>query len=76
MKTIAILGAGNVGRTLGRLFLTRGFFQIGHVYSRSEAKAREAVDFIGAGTPVWTLAEVEPAEVTLIGTADDAIAPT
>lgn len=76
MKTIAIVGAGNVGRTLGRLFRAGEIFRVGHVYSRTEAKAREAADFIGAGRPVWTLTEVEPAEVTLIATADDAIAPT
>ncbi|MGI9384748.1 MAG: Rossmann-like and DUF2520 domain-containing protein [Methyloligellaceae bacterium] len=76
MKSIAIIGAGSVGKTLGHLFLARQIFRIGHVYARSEARAREAVDFIGAGAPVWRLSDAEPADLTVIATPDDAIAPT
>lgn len=74
MKIIAILGAGRVGRTLGQLFRTRGVFGIGDVFSRTEAKARAAVDFIGAGTPICRLEDAVSTDVTMIATADDAIA--
>jgi predicted short-subunit dehydrogenase-like oxidoreductase (DUF2520 family) len=47
---IAILGAGRVGRSLGRRLRLLGW-KIGAVVTRSEAGARRAVRFIGGGTP-------------------------
>src|SRR3989440_7624002 len=47
-KTLAIIGAGRVGRTLGRRLRELGW-QIGAVVTRSEASARRAVRFMGAG---------------------------
>ena len=44
-KTLAIIGAGRVGRTLGRRLRELGW-QIGAVVTRSEASARRAVRFI------------------------------
>ena len=44
-----LIGAGHVGRVLGRLFAQQGCFQIGQVLTRSASSAREAVAFIGAG---------------------------
>src|SRR5437870_13865969 len=47
-RTLAIIGAGRVGRTLGRRLRELGW-QIGAVVTRSEASARRAARFIGAG---------------------------
>src|SRR6266480_2674679 len=59
-KTLAIIGAGRVGRTLGRRLRELGW-QIGSVVTRSEASARRAVRFIGEGK-VFTI-EGEPRAV-------------
>jgi predicted short-subunit dehydrogenase-like oxidoreductase (DUF2520 family) len=52
-RTLSIVGAGRVGRTLGKRLRERGW-RIGAVVTRSTATARAAVRTIGAGTPlVW-----------------------
>jgi predicted short-subunit dehydrogenase-like oxidoreductase (DUF2520 family) len=72
-KTLAIVGAGRVGRSLGRRLRELGW-KIGVVVTRSEASSRRAVRFIGAGKPhagmtrhlLWS-------RVILIAAPDDAI---
>ncbi len=71
--SLTIVGAGRVGRALGRKLRELGW-KIGAVVTRSEASARRAVRFIGAGEPHGTLAR--PAlrcSVILITTPDDAV---
>ena len=70
-----IVGAGHVGRTLGRLFAARGVFAVQDVKTRTIDSARDAVAFIGAGTPVAGDAALRPAEVWMLAVADDAIGP-
>jgi len=68
--SLTIIGAGRVGRALGRKLRELGW-KIGAVVTRSEASARKAVRFIGAGEPHGTLAR--PAlrcSVILITTPD------
>ena len=73
-KTLAILGAGRVGRALGRC-LCELDWKIGVVVCRSEPAARRAVRFIGDGKPHGALTRhVCGAQVILIATPDDAIA--
>lgn len=50
-RTVSIVGAGRVGRTLGRRLRERGW-RIGAVVTRSAATARAAVRAIGVGTPM------------------------
>ena len=50
-RTLSIVGAGRVGRTLGKRLRERGW-RIGAVVTRSAATARAAVRVIGAGTPI------------------------
>lgn len=47
---VTVVGAGRTGRALGRL-LHRAGFSIGAVTCRTLERAREAVAFIGSGTP-------------------------
>jgi predicted short-subunit dehydrogenase-like oxidoreductase (DUF2520 family) len=74
MASLNIVGAGHVGRVLGRLFFARGVFAIQDVKTRSGDSARDAVAFIGAGTPVNGAGAVRPADVWMLAVADDAIA--
>jgi len=73
MKRLSIIGCGNVGKTLGRLWAQERVFSIGDILNRSEESSSLAVQFIGAGRPVLRIAEMSPAEVFLISTPDDQI---
>lgn len=70
--TLNIVGAGHVGRALGRLFATRGVFAVQDVQTRHVDSARAAVAFIGAGSPAD--GALRPAGVWMLAVADDAIA--
>jgi predicted short-subunit dehydrogenase-like oxidoreductase (DUF2520 family) len=70
---LAIIGAGRVGRALGRR-LHELDWKIGAVITRSEASARKAVRFIGAGKARGTLSrEILASRLILISTPDDAV---
>src|SRR6202162_5048750 len=70
---LAIIGAGRVGRALGRR-LHELDWKIGAVITRNEPSARKAVRFIGAGKARATLSrEVLASRLILISTPDDAI---
>lgn len=70
-----LIGAGHVGRTLGRLFAAHGVFDVQDVVTRSAAGAQEAVAFIGAGRALVDIAALRPATVWMLAVADDAIGP-
>jgi predicted short-subunit dehydrogenase-like oxidoreductase (DUF2520 family) len=75
MKSLAIIGAGRVGRALGRRLRETGW-KIVAVTARSEASAKKAVHFIGGGRPVAGIpATLIGARTILITVPDDAIAP-
>jgi predicted short-subunit dehydrogenase-like oxidoreductase (DUF2520 family) len=69
-----IVGAGQVGRALGRLFHARGVFAVQDVLTRSCASAQAAVAFIGAGRAVESIASLRPARVWMLAVLDDRIA--
>jgi predicted short-subunit dehydrogenase-like oxidoreductase (DUF2520 family) len=72
-KSLAILGAGRVGRALGRLLRERGW-RILVVAAQSEATARKAVKFICAGRPIAGISHhALAAKIILISVPDDAI---
>ena len=73
-KTLAIIGAGRVGRTLGRRLRELGW-QIGAVVARGEASARRAVRFIGAGKACAGMTrQILASRVILVATPDEEIA--
>lgn len=74
LPTLNLLGGGRVGRTLGRLWHTRGVLQVQDVLTTSPASARAAVDFIGAGRPLAALNDMRPADYWLIAVPDRQIA--
>lgn len=76
MRTLNIIGSGRVGRACGRLWAQANVFEIQDVLTRSRESAREGVKFIGAGHAVGHLDEMRNADVWMIATRDDAIAPS
>jgi len=73
-KTLSILGAGRVGRGLGRRLRELGW-KIGVVSTRSEASARKAVQFIGAGrAQVGVTVQALASKTILVSVPDDTIA--
>lgn len=74
-STFAILGAGRLGRTLGRLLAERGLLARG-ITCRRLRSARAAVAFIGGGEAMSSNARAAAgASLVLICTPDGAIAP-
>lgn len=69
-----IIGCGNVGKTLAHLWVKHGVFQIQDVCNRSLESAQNACAFIGQGQPTQSINDLRPANVFLIGTADQSIA--
>src|SRR6267143_1594486 len=73
-NSLAIVGAGRVGSALGRRLSEVGW-KIGAVVTRSEASARRAVRFIGAGKACAGMTtRILASRVILIATPDDEIA--
>lgn len=72
-STISIVGAGRLGRVLGRS-LHRADWKISAVVTRSKASARSAVRSIGAGYALAGIStRVLHASIILVTTPDDAI---
>ena len=72
-NSLAIIGAGRVGRALGRRLRELGW-KIGAVVTRGEASARQAVRFIGAGKAHARMTrQILTSPVILIATPDDEI---
>ena len=75
MKTLNIIGAGRVGRSLAHLWHARGVFEVQDVLTTSAASAGEAVQFIGAGRVVPAIRDMRPADVWMLAVPDGQIAP-
>jgi predicted short-subunit dehydrogenase-like oxidoreductase (DUF2520 family) len=74
LKTLSIVGAGRVGRVLGRRLRELGW-KIVAVSGRTEATARKSVRFIGAGRAVVGISpDLLASHTILITVPDDAIA--
>jgi predicted short-subunit dehydrogenase-like oxidoreductase (DUF2520 family) len=73
--TLNIIGCGNVGKVLARLWSETGTFQVQDILNRSQESAASAVEFIGGGRPAADWADLRPADVFLIGTPDDQVEP-
>src|SRR5207248_1441643 len=74
IPSLNLIGAGHVGRALGRLFQARAVFEVQDVLTRAPASAHAAVVFIGAGRAVDAIAAMRPASVWMLAVADDQIA--
>lgn len=74
MPTLNIIGAGKLGKTLGRLWQQRGIFEVAAICNRSLESAREAAAFIGAGEAATSVDTMPDADCWLIATGDGQIA--
>lgn len=74
LPTLNLVGAGRVGRTLGRLWQQAGLLQVQDLLTTSAASAQAAVDFIGAGRAAGALAQMRPADLWLLAVPDRQIA--
>src|SRR5208283_105120 len=73
-KSLAIVGAGRVGRALGRRLRELGW-RIGVVAAKTDASARKAVRFIGAGQPqAGVTRQIFGSSTILVCVPDDMIA--
>ena len=75
VPTLNIIGAGQVGRVLGRLFQDSGAFRVQDVLTRSRETGAAAVSAIGAGRALVDMAGLRRADATMLGVPDDQIAP-
>jgi predicted short-subunit dehydrogenase-like oxidoreductase (DUF2520 family) len=74
-RSVSIVGAGRLGRALGRRLHRLGW-RIGTVVTQSNATSRNAVRFIGAGKSHPSLTrEILDADVILLTVPDGALAP-
>lgn len=72
-NSLAIIGAGRVGRAVGRRLRGLGW-KIGAVVTRNAVSARQAVRFIGAGQAyAVAVREILASRVILISVPDDAV---
>jgi len=76
MKTLTIIGAGKVGKVLGRQLTLHRVFKIQQVLNRSAGSAQLAVEFIGAGQGAAGMEQLRRADVYLLAVPDDQIAAT
>lgn len=74
MKSLNVIGAGRVGRTLASLWKESGTFIVQDISAATPEGARSAVVFIGGGTAAAALEGMCAADVWMIATPDRAIA--
>ena len=74
MKTLNVIGCGQIGQTVARLSLTQGGFAEQDLHARSADSAAKAAVFIGAGRPVAELAAMRPADVWMLSVPNTQVA--
>lgn len=73
VSLVNMIGAGNLGKTIGRLLVRQQLVDLGAVCNQSEASAIQALQFIGQGQYCPNILELPPADITFITTPDDTI---
>ncbi len=73
MKTLNIIGCGNVGKTLGYLWVKSGFIKVQDILNTTQESTEKAVAFLGSGRPVQAFNDLHPADLTMISTSDNDI---
>jgi predicted short-subunit dehydrogenase-like oxidoreductase (DUF2520 family) len=76
MKTLNVIGAGRVGRTLASLWAEKHTFAVQDLLDGTLEGGRSAVAFIGDGKPARDIAMMRSADVWMLTTPDRHIAPS
>lgn len=70
---INIIGAGNVGKTIGYLFNKNSLIELAGICNTSKKSSLQAIKFIKAGVPYINIEDLPAADLTIIATPDDYI---
>lgn len=70
---INIIGAGKVGKVIGRKLMDTGIASIGSVLNSTIENAKAAANFIGGGQAIASVKELADAEIQFIATPDERI---
>ena len=73
MIKLNVIGCGRVGTTVAALLQREGLCQVQHLYSRTAASAHHAARFVGAGTVVDRLADMQAAHVWMLSVPDSQV---
>lgn len=73
MLLVNIIGAGNLGKTIGYLLQQTGLVKIMGICNQSLESSKKAIDFIGTGIAYPTIADLPYADITFITTPDTSI---
>lgn len=65
-----VLGCGRAARTLARLWVEQGLFEIGQIQNRSLSSAVAAVEFIGQGQAVTEFSDWQSGDWLMLGLPD------
>lgn len=76
MLSLNIVGAGKVGKSLGRLFQHLDVFRIAQVFNLTSESSQAALAFIGEGQAVNDIAKLKPSDIILLAVPDDAFGVT
>lgn len=75
LPTMNVIGAGRLGRVLAALWIRAGCVALQGICNRRLDSAECAVAFVQAGQAYARVADLPPADITVIASVDDAIAP-
>lgn len=70
---VNIIGAGNLGRTIGSLIVGNKIGRIGGVFNKSKESSINAINFMGDGTYYSDICDLPSADITFLATSDDVI---
>lgn len=73
MLSLNIIGAGRLGKTLGKLFVQHKIGNVQAICNQTIHSSISAIDFIGAGIPYDTIEALPESDITLIATPDHQI---
>jgi len=73
VKTLNVIGCGNVGKVLSRLWTMHNVLEVRSILNRSLESGSRAVEFVGSGQAVESYAQMGPADLFMISASDGAI---
>jgi predicted short-subunit dehydrogenase-like oxidoreductase (DUF2520 family) len=73
MKTINIIGAGSLGKVVGKTFASVKSLEIQYIVNSNFENTKKAVAFIGKGEALKELSELKEADIWMLSVPDDKI---